>query len=29
MLRDKGYSEEDIENIMSGNLVRFFTRNLV
>jgi membrane dipeptidase len=28
MLRDKGYSEEDIENIMSGNLVRFFTRNL-
>jgi membrane dipeptidase len=28
MLKAKGYSEEDVENIMSGNLVRFFTKNL-
>jgi membrane dipeptidase len=28
MLKEKGYTEKDVENIMSGNLVRFFKENL-
>jgi membrane dipeptidase len=28
MLKRIGYQDSDIENIMSGNLVRFFTENL-
>jgi membrane dipeptidase len=28
MLKERGFTNEDVENVMSGNLVRFFTENL-